>query len=88
MSVFSYIGNRSFRGSEQQRFNVRAFISKYELWMRTFKEYQSNDRDNTQLYSKKQSTDITRMYGIKLNICFYIKECYISYRITSFEMRT
>jgi hypothetical protein len=66
MNSFSYVSNLSFRGAEYQRFNMRLFISKYEICMITIKEYQFHDRDNTVLYIRKESSDNTIMYGVKL----------------------
>jgi hypothetical protein len=64
MNNFSSTRNRSFRDDEQQRFNVRVFISKYEFWMIKIKEHQFHNRDNTVLYSRKESCDITIMFGV------------------------
>jgi hypothetical protein len=45
---------------------MRVFISKYELRRLIIEEYQFNDRDITSIYSRKQSCDINKMYGTKL----------------------
>jgi hypothetical protein len=45
---------------------MHLFISKYELILLIIEEHQFHDRDNTLLYSRKQSCDITKMYGIKI----------------------
>jgi hypothetical protein len=52
--------------------------------MITIKEHQFQDRDNTLLSSRKQFCDINKMYGIKLNKCFYTNKCYISFELTCF----
>jgi hypothetical protein len=65
MNHFRSSSNLSIRGAENQHFNVRVFISKYELWMITIKGHQCHDRDNTVLYNRKESSDITIMYGVK-----------------------
>jgi hypothetical protein len=62
INVFSSSSNRSFRGAEYQRLNVRVLISKLELRMITFKEYQFQNTDNTLLYNRKDSCDITIMF--------------------------
>jgi hypothetical protein len=45
---------------------MRVFFSKYELRMKTLKEHQFIDRDNTLIFSGEESCDITEMYRIKL----------------------
>jgi hypothetical protein len=45
---------------------MRVFISKYELRIISIIEHQFHDRDNTLVYSRKESGHITKMYGIKL----------------------
>jgi hypothetical protein len=42
------------------------FISEYELRMITIKGHQFHEVYNTLLYSRKESCDITKKYGIKL----------------------
>jgi hypothetical protein len=66
MNLFSSGSNLSFRGAEKQRFNMRLFISNYELWMITIKEHRCHYGDNTVLYIRKESRDITIMNGVKL----------------------
>jgi hypothetical protein len=66
MNAFSSSCVRSFRAAEQQCLGMRVFISKYELRMLKIKEQQFHDRENTLLYSRKHSCDITKLYGIKL----------------------
>jgi hypothetical protein len=70
MNVFSSSSKLSFRDDEYQRFNVRLFIRKYDLWM-IIKEHQFHNRDNTALYSRKVWCDIIIMNGFKLCIKFY-----------------
>jgi hypothetical protein len=84
MNVFPSSNNSSFGGAEKQRFNVRVFISKYELLMITILLHQFQDWDNTLLYIRKESSDITIMYGVKLKYIYYTKKCYISFYITCF----
>jgi hypothetical protein len=47
---------------------MRVFISKYELRMTAIKEHQFHDKDNTQLQTRKQVCDITKMYVTKIRI--------------------
>jgi hypothetical protein len=42
------------------------FISEFELRMITIKEHQFHEGYNTLLYSRIESYDITKKYGIKL----------------------
>jgi hypothetical protein len=39
--------------------------------MITIKEHQFHDKDITQLYSRKETCDITKMYGIKIK-CMHL----------------
>jgi hypothetical protein len=51
-------------------FVTRKYISKYEQRMITIKEHQIHDMDNSPLYSRIESCDITKKYGIKLKYVF------------------
>jgi hypothetical protein len=45
---------------------MREFFNKYDLRMLMIEECHFHDRDLTLLYNRKQSYDITKMYGTKI----------------------
>jgi hypothetical protein len=65
------------------------FFSKYYLRINTFKEHDIHERENTILYSRKESCDINEMYGIMLKYMFFILISIIFHSILHvLELRT
>jgi hypothetical protein len=72
MNVFISRWNYSIRHAEKQRFGMRLFISNYEQRMIRNEVNHFHERGNTVTYTRKESSDITKIYDPKFKINSFI----------------